>query len=390
MRFKEAKLIGLLAIGYLWFLLGIAWAPSNKIYQQGLVALLWLPALLTILLFWRQVAEIWRSGRVFCTLLLLFIGWAALSSLWTEAPDVARELKRVLYVVLFLGALALLSRERPDFVWTGLAIAFIALAVSCPVSIYVYYILDTHPLVDRLQGLGQVDHPILGAYVMAIAAMWGGQFLPQGWWKRLIWLALLLMVVVFIALGQSRGAMLALGLGVCSMPLWVGGRRAWIGCLVVLIAAGIGYQLFEPFILQRGLSYRPEIFAASVDMILHDPVNGLGIGSPYRVVTANYPTGFDHSHNAFTHVAIQLGLVGAVLWGLVWLNAFGIAWRHRQSREGRLVLGTLIVSFVALQFDAASLWGTPRAEWFVTWLPLGLALALVARNHNARLRTACP
>lgn len=35
-----------MATGLLWFLLAIAVAPTNKVYQQGLVALVWLPALL--------------------------------------------------------------------------------------------------------------------------------------------------------------------------------------------------------------------------------------------------------------------------------------------------------------------------------------------------------
>ena len=32
---------------------------------------------------------------------------------------------------------------------------------------------------------------------------------------------------------------------------------------------------------------------------------------------------------------------------------------------------------ITMQFDAASLTGTPRAEWFISWLPVGLATVLV-------------
>lgn len=32
-------------LGLLWFLLAIAFAPTNKIYQQGLTLFLWLPAM---------------------------------------------------------------------------------------------------------------------------------------------------------------------------------------------------------------------------------------------------------------------------------------------------------------------------------------------------------
>ncbi|QII99526.1 polymerase [Stutzerimonas balearica] len=383
----EQRLIAFMAAGYLWFLLGIAWAPSNKLYQQGLVVLLWLPALVSAVVFRSSLVATWQSARTYCTLLLALAGWAAISCLWSDSVDPVRHLKRVLFVLLFLSGLVVLSSERPRAIWKGLAVGFVGLALSGGVGIYVFYVRDMHSLVERLQGIGEVSHPILGAYVMAIAAIWGALSFPQGLARRLVWFGLLLLVMLFIALGQSRGAMLALAVGIGCMPLLGGGRGTWICCLVLVIAAGVGYHTFEPLILQRGLSYRPEIFLASVEMIMRHPLQGIGIGTPYRVVTANYPAGFDHSHNAFTHVGIQLGLVGVALWTMAWASAVWTAWQHRRSREGRLVLGSLIVSFVALQFDAASLWGTPRAEWFVTWLPLGLALALVARRQGDRLRT---
>jgi len=35
-----------MTVGLLWFLLAIAIAPTNKLYQQGLVVFLWLPAIM--------------------------------------------------------------------------------------------------------------------------------------------------------------------------------------------------------------------------------------------------------------------------------------------------------------------------------------------------------
>lgn len=387
-RIRAEGMIGILGVGYLWFLLGIVWAPSNKLYQQGLIVLLWLPALIAAILLHKRLLPVWRAHRVFLTLLLLLLGWALLSALWTNAEEPLKELKRVLYVGLFLAAVAMLADMRPEFVWKGLAVAFVALALSSPLSLYLFYVRDMNPLHVRIYGLGQAGHPILGSYVMALAVMWGMQYLPRNGWQRVLWGGLIALLLLFIAFGQSRGAMLALAIAACSMPLWSGGRVAWLVCLTALGIALIGFLLFAPLILERGLSYRPEIFWASLKMIMQNPWLGLGLGAEYRVVTDNYPAGFDHSHNAFTHTAIELGVPGLLLWSGLWLAAFRIAWVSRQSREGRMLLGSLLVSFVALQFDAASLWGSPRAEWFVTWLPIGLAVALVARKSDGKLQAA--
>lgn len=388
LRMQATGIMLLITCGYLWFLMGIAWAPSNKIYQQALVALLWLPGLVAMFVFHRRLLEIWRSSRAFCSFLLLFLLWAALSTLWTGADEPLRELKRVLYVGLFLVSLALLSSQHPERIWQGLAVAFVGLAVACFASFYLFYIRDMQPLTARLGGVGQLGHPILGAYVMALVVIWGARFKPSGIWQNLLWGALMLFALMFILLGQSRGAALALIAGVFALLLLRGGRAVWVGGAAIILVCWVFYELFTPLILARGFSYRPEIFQASLDMFMHSPWLGLGVGTDYRVVTFNYPEGFDHTHNGFTHVAVELGFPGVVLWISLWLSAFHIAWRRRFSAEGPLVFGTLVVSLAALQFDAASLWGTPRAEWFVVWLPLALTLALIAQPQSDRLRPA--
>ena len=389
LRIQATGIMLLITCGYLWFLMGIAWAPSNKIYQQALVALLWLPGLLAMVIFHKHLLEIWRKSRLFCSCLVLFLAWAALSTLWTGAEEPAREFKRVLYVGVFLVSLALLSFEHPERLWHGLAIASIGLALAGITSIYLFYFRDMQPLIARLYGIGQIGHPILGAYVMALVVIWGGRFKPSGVWPNVLWGALMLFALAFILLGQSRGAILALITGIFALLLLRGGRAVWLGSAAIGLVCWVGYELFAPFILARGMSYRPEIFQASLDMFLQNPFLGLGIGTDYRVVTFNYPEGFDHTHNGFTHVAVELGLPGVALWISLWLSALHIAWQHRFSAEGRLVFGTLVVSLAALQFDAASLWGTPRAEWFVIWLPLALTLALVAQPHSDKLRPVC-
>lgn len=380
---RTAGVIGVLCLGYLWFLFGIVWMPSNKFYQQGLVILLWLPALIAAVSLRKRLILVWQANKVFLGLLLMLLTWAALSTFWSVAEEPLKELKRVLYIGLFLVLFLVLAEVRPAFVWKGLGLAFVALALSCPVSFYLFYVQDMQPLRARLLGIGLAGHPILGAYVMALAVMWGLQFMPRVGWQRFVWGALVGLLVLFIALGQSRGAMLALGLAALSMPFWRRGRVAWLVSLSTCAIAIFGFVMFMPLIIARGFSYRPEIFTSSLHMIMQSPWLGLGIGAEYRVVTANFPNGFDHSHNAFTHVAIELGLPGLLLWSGLWMAAFKVAWIERASWKGRLLLSSLLVSFVALQFDAASLWGTPRAEWFVTWLPIGLALALAAQRARS-------
>lgn len=368
-------------LGFFWFLVGVAWAPSNKVYQQGLVLLLWLPVLVCIFFFRARLLDAWLRQRVFSLLIALFLAWACLSVLWSQADDIGRELKRVFYVVLFLCAMTALGMARQQAIWKTLGVAFVFLALAFPVSFYLYYIVAMHDFNQRLWGIGQIGHPILGSYVMALAAVWGTRFCPAGWRARLLWGGVMVMAMSFVVMGQSRGALLAMVVGLCAMSLVSLERRyAWLGCAAVLVGVGVGFILFEPLLMSRGLSYRPDIFLESLAMIAQNPLLGMGIGADYRVVTDNYPAGFDHAHNSFTHTGIELGGPGLLLWVGIWLLAFLSIWGRCRTKEGQLVLGTLLVSIIALQFDTGSQWETPRAEWFVVWLPIGLVMALKARD----------
>lgn len=385
-RMYERRWIQLtLLTGLLWFLVGIAWAPSNKLYQQGIALGVWLPALLALWGSRRLGLMLWRENPLFCTALLAWCAWATLSLFWTAAEEPLKSLKRIIYVMLFLVVFPMLQAARPQAMSMLLRVATLVLALAALWSIYRFFNNHAHPFGRRLGGIGEVSHPILGGYVMALAVVWGLQFIPRNLLARLLWAAVLLCLFSFVVLTQSRGACLALLFSVLSMPLWSSGRRAWLISGGVAGVASIGFLLFKSWFMQRGVSYRPEIFAESLRMIQQHPWLGLGIGSDYRVVTANYPAGFDHSHNLLTHVAIEFGVVGLLLWLAVWICVLQVGWRDRATLDGRLLLGTVLLASVAVQTDAASIWGTPRAEWFLTWLPVGLALALVARTASVKM-----
>ncbi len=374
-----------LCTGLLWFLVGIAWAPSNKLYQQGMALAVWLPALIALWGSRTLWAAVWRENPLFCAALLAWCAWAAMSLFWTAAEEPLKPLKRIIYVMLFLVAFPLLQVVKPQAIGLLLRVATIGLALAALWSLYLHFYVHVRPFGERLGGIGEAAHPILGGYVMALAAVWGLQFIPRGLLARAVWALVLLMLFGFVVLTQSRGACLALLFSVLSMPIWSSGRRAWLIAGGVAGAASIGFLLFNSWFMQRGVSYRPEIFVESVKMIFQHPWQGLGVGTDYRVVTVSYPTGFDHSHNLLTHVGIELGLVGLLLWLAVWLCTLLVGWRERATLEGRLLLCSVMLASVAVQTDAASIWGTPRAEWFLTWLPVGLALALVARAASAKM-----
>ncbi|KAB0483566.1 O-antigen ligase [Pseudomonas reinekei] len=364
-----------MTIGLLWFLLAIAVAPTNKIYQQGLVASLWLPALLFTWSARARLRELFYKQRWVYLPMLGLLMWSLISLAWTNAPDLAREAKRLLYIVVFLMFFPIFANGRPDRVirimqWGGIGLAATALA-----AIIKFYGVDGNVWSARLEGLGELAHPILGGYVIGLAAVWLALWPPGTNKLQVVWVVALGLLCAFVMLSQSRGAGLALFFTILAMPVWSSDRRSRIIAAAAFIVAVLAIWWFESFVVARGVSYRPQILMASLQMISERPWLGLGLGGDYQVFASGEY--FNHTHNLFTHVAIELGLPGLLLWCSIWLAVLCAAWKARETLYAKGVIGIWVFSTLAMQFDAASLSGTPRPEWFISWLPVGLASVLV-------------
>lgn len=369
-----------MTVGLLWFLLAIAIAPTNKLYQQGLVVFLWLPA---IMLCWSarvRLRELFHDQRWIYLPLLGLVIWSLLSLSWSNTPDPDRAAKRVLYIVVFLLFFPVFANARPERVIRVMQWGGIGLAVTALVAIVKFYGMHGNVWVSRVEGLGELSHPILGGYVIGLAAVWLVLWTPRTGLMQVVCALALGVLGIFVLLSQSRGAALALFLTILAMPIWCRDRRSRLVAALALIIAMLAFWLFESLVLSRGVSYRPQIMMASLQMIAEHPWRGLGLGSNYRVFADGQS--FDHAHNLFTHVAIELGLPGLLLWAATWVAVLREAWKVRETLYAKGIIGIWLFSTLAMQFDAASLNGTPRAEWFISWLPIGLASVLVWARAN--------
>jgi len=367
---------GWLGLGLIWFLGAIALAPTNKVYQQGLVVFLWLPTLLlawsaraVLVKAWQQQPALWGS-------ILLLMAWGCVSLAWTPAEDLTRESKRLLYILVFLLAFPLLAQGGADRIRNLLQLGSALLAIAALISIVHFYGLQAHPLQARLAGIGQISHPILGAYVVGAAALLLLYQMPRHRAFQLGWLLAVACLGSFVIMSQSRGAALALLFTVVVAPFWLRDRHSRILAVGAVLATALAFFVMYDLITARGSSFRPEIFEQVLKMIGEHPWKGLGLGAAYDVKVPAVGLTFDHSHNMFTHVAVELGLPGMLLWIFVWLFTLAEIIRARHTSLGKILLCLWVYSTMAMQFDAASLTATPRAEWFVSWLPVGLVMLL--------------
>lgn len=367
------------SFGLLVLLCGPWVLPSNKLYHQALILLLWLPGLLAF--FLRDFRKLVWSSEVVLFIALSF--WVMVVLIVKSGEDPLSEAKRPFYILLSLIGVLVASRGR----WSIEALlrpAVLLGGLGALASVLYFKLFAALPSGTRLLAIGLWDRAILAAHAVGALAVLG-VFL----WQRprgFLWLVLYglsaLGYLTFLGLNQTRGVWLALFMVPLVMAFVRPGRFS-VQIAMTVIGLGVLAALLIPEVLmQRGLSYRPELLAGGWHHLLEHWMLGLGFNA-YEIVVPSSGLAYKHPHNMFLDLAIRLGLPGLLLFSLLWGCVAWRAWQHRALPLGRGLLALWVFSSVALQTDGIGLWLKPNADWLITWLPVALSMALAARLRLA-------
>lgn len=373
-----------IGLGLLWHLLGVCatpgWQHAASHYHWSVALLLFVPALIVAVGERRWWWRTWlRTPELRWTALLLV--WVCVTLAWASGTHLAERAKAPLFAMLFITGWIWWFRGgnwRSERLLFHAALGLAACALVAMIAFPWRDIVWTH----RMVGFAMLDGPNLSAYAMSAAGLWLLPLAPRDRLERILkWLALSILAIFVFRTG-SRGAWLAL-LGVAlAAPAWYRTRLSpWLAAGAIA-AALLFFALDTAQVLQRGLSYRPQILREALHMMEQHPWTGIGMGTRYTITVGSQS--WTHSHNLFTNLAIETGLPGLVLWLGAWLSVLRSAWLKRTTPLGRAVLMLWLFASIALQVDGPSLLHSPRAEWLLTWLPLALAAGLAHRAPRLR------
>ncbi len=339
-------------------------------------------------------------------LIVAFLAWATATSVWAVSSGTAltAAARYALNALLFLIACGVL-RKRRDVAWVvGAFVAGAAVAAAYGLAVPPASTGSTD--IARLGGT--VGDPnafaavLVAGLPLAIALAAGRRWSPG---LRALGAAGATLSVAGIAFSLSRGGFVAL-IVVLVMGLVFAGRwRAKLLLVVALIVLATGgYLLATPAALQRVTSSnagtgRTDLWTVGLRMVADRPVLGVGAGNfadasiryllrpgrlPRSDLIANTPK---VAHNTYLEVLVDLGLVGALMFGglivltlTCGMRAVRIFARQRDGPMEMLARGWLIGmagllaadTFLSAEFD--------KQLWLL--LALGPALLAVARGSS--------
>ena len=360
---------GMLPLGLFCLLTGMFWIGDHGLYSKLFYWTVALPALLLIPIRRGNVRNILRSP-VFVAY-LPFACYMALTVFWSASDDSAVDLiKRPLFVLLLFYAVFEFGSRRFDLLVTTIRWSAIC-SVLAAIYTLVLFVVDGGN--DRLAGYGALDNPLMVSHVFGFfLALWFGVYFAERKLSQpLVLFAILSLMALIVATG-SRTPLLATAVTVVWLAMLSGTRK---GVLVVclLAAAGVAAWLFAPEILvQRGLSYRTDIWANALRQVGEKPWFGHGYDAPIWIQLADFPFPFHDPHNLTLSVLFAGGVVGGLLWLLLYLVALIDSWRLRSNKWVLVCSATVVYGLVSGMTEGGSFLSRPKEHWFLIWIPMAL------------------
>ncbi len=313
------------------------------------------------------------------TLLALWVGISLLSGLWSGDADLSAR-QAALYAISICWVIALAGLlELRDLGWLLAGITAVSAAAG---GLTAWFYAERNPLNRPGFPLGNpasLAATLLPALLLCLA--WGGAAFSR--WRRdggrprlliaIAVLAALLLAASAFRLADSRGALLALAVGVFSLAFfYLTRRRVWVvaaGIGIVAAGAAYFYSTRESDVMARGATIRLRLYAwrYASDIWQLRPVAGAGAASFTRFATQYSgpdrfldPAAFqgdwtDHAHNEVFEVLAEIGLLGGLTFVGAWVAVLAAAAamiRREMSPERRWLLSGLAASVAALLADA--------------------------------------
>ncbi|MBT2370621.1 bifunctional O-antigen ligase/aminoglycoside phosphotransferase family protein [Pseudomonas fluorescens] len=376
----------ILPAGFFMLLCGLFFLPDRGSLHKFYYGLFSIPALIALLLRPREFKELLREP-IFIAL-FLFVAWALTSLMWSpQTDDFLGEFKPSLHgLFLFVGCY-LLIRYREDLLGPLLFGAAIIALVFTIKDLYVFARGYTPEL--RMVGGGAFDNPLLSSHLFGFFCVY---WLSRSMTCRrmhLLWLTVPAGAIMFAAMlaTGSRTPLVALTLAALwiSMNCW--NRRSMALVCTVVIAGLSVFTLFSQMLIERGSSYRFEIWQMALEKIASSPWIGQGFNAPLSIAPPGLGYILDEPHNFALGVLYYVGIIGFLPWLFMQLKGLLTCWQHRVQPLFILASTWLVYGIGAGLTEGGGILSRPKEHWFLFAIPMALIVALSINARAKRLLT---
>jgi len=376
----------ILPIGFIIFLTFLCIIESRSSYHTLIYLFISLPTLIISVIRPKLFLNALKSTAFKITATLCF--FAIISTLWNnnEVAD-SRNIRYIINIILFTLAVTYIHHYQQATIEWAMLLAAAIWAVFGLIEVYHVYYQQGLPLSSRIVGSGSLSNTLLTSHVYgAFATFIASHYLVSTKHHRyqILYLVVFLSLILFIIQTHSRTPLLAMA-AVFGCLLLKHQNKQVIYAVVLLVTSLIIYSTFNyDLLIQRGFSYRPEIWLTALNDIQNKPFLGHGIASKMSLFIPSLNIAFSDSHNIHIGLTYQLGLIALV----IWLALFAYLFRLYLKNTHNVLITTgfpmFIYGITAGMTEGGSFFSRPKEVWFLTWLPIAIMIAANVQQQGKK------
>lgn len=369
-----------LSLGLLVLITGLFWSKDGSQFTKFYYALIAAPALLACLCRPEQLAKVLREPTILAYLMLS--AWLVLSLTWSSTDNsVGSLLKRPVYVFMLFIALALMALQDRDQLMRTLRICALFAAFAVLVNLLIYHFDPKQG--ERMIGTGALHNPLLTSHLLGfVCTYWIAAWVSNNEKHQVVPIILVSMVLPGLLATGSRTPLLALVL----TSLWLmvmNGRRAFYLALALLAGVLLLLVVHPEALLNRGASYRPELWSEAIRQAIDQLWLGGGFDSKFLYEVPGTGLVLSDPHNVELAVLMELGLVGLGIWAVMYGLLFWRCLEERNNAAVQITSALVVYGIGAGLTEGGNFLSRPNESWFLVWIPLALCCALsIQRRHS--------
>ena len=333
--------------------------------------------------------------------LLIYLVYFGISSFWsTNVGDASpiQSLRDVLAVLIFTTYFSVYIARFKFSSYLPIYFSSFCLIWAAIVAI-IFYGFDAHPLGLRMEGFGRYENSIHFSIVLSVAVLsLMAMIVTKMLCNKIALSGLLVGLIFFIILSQTRSTFVALGICLLILPFLGYVKNSILPLVAVAAAFGISYFIWDvPFnnVVERLDSNRLEIWKDVVAGIAQNPFFGHGINTNANFYSEFAPNfeGWKSSHNTYLGHMFFGGVVGFVIYiGMMCTMAFVFLKKFLvEKRDGFLNYRTVftclffVFSSVLCVFNFSHFIVNVHIQWLAFWVPFTFAWSLEYQEKKNRL-----
>lgn len=235
-------------------------------------------------------------------------------------------------------------------------------------------------------------------WLPVVVLIWQG----SSWQQRDLAKFVATFMLVILLLTQSRGALVAVTIALLAVIV-LQSRHWYLFCLAIFIIVGLINYIVSPAVILEALTNHSEVFGRSslagrrelweqaIYLIIASPLLGIGLGMVEPIIRDLYPVTtygiiapFDHVHNLYLQIGVEMGLIGLAAHIFLFVGLFKRLWQQAQNppdiHRAAITLGLLGTLVTLLGHGCLDAIIASPYVAIVVWGLLGLMVAVTTEN----------